>query len=125
MGDGRTAIGRAGVRAVVTSPHLGSLTHLQLRCCDGGDATVEDVVASGVLKRLRVLDLRHGNVTDAGARTLAACPDARGLELDLTNNRLTGRGVGALRRAGIAVRADRQQKRPYRRDHILYYGDSE
>ena len=82
--------------------------------------------ASGVLKRLKVLDLRHGHVTDKGARLLASCPDARGLEvLDLINNRLTRSGVVALRRARIPVRAERQQGRPYRDDRILYYGDSE
>src|SRR5262249_29914364 len=83
-----TAISRTNVRAVLTSPHLRSLTHLQLRACDGGDGTIEDVVASGVLDRLRVLDLRHGYVTDRGARLLADCPYARRLELlDLVNNR--------------------------------------
>jgi uncharacterized protein (TIGR02996 family) len=121
-----TAITRAGVRAVVTSPHLTSLTHLQLRCCDGGDEMVADVVASGVLKRLKMLDLRHGHVTDEGARLLAGCPDARGLEvLDLENNRLTDAGVNALRGAGIRLRADGQQKSPYDDQSILYYGDSE
>src|SRR5439155_8290045 len=120
-------LNRARLRAVVRSPHLTSLTHLQLRCCDAGDAGVEEVISSGVLKRLKMLDLRHGYVTDAGARALAACPDARNLELlDLTNNRLTGRGVGALKRAGVAARSERQQKPPFRpRDHALYRGDSE
>jgi uncharacterized protein (TIGR02996 family) len=122
----RTAIGRAGVRAIVTSPHLTALTHLQLRCCDGGDPMVEDIVASGVLRRLKVLDLRHGHVTDRGARLLASCPEARNLEvLDLINNRLTPSGVAALRRARVPVRAERQQDRPYHDDSILYYGDSE
>jgi Ran GTPase-activating protein (RanGAP) involved in mRNA processing and transport len=88
---------------------------------------MEDLIESGALRRLKVLDLRHGYVTDNGARALAACRDSRRLELlDLTNNRLTARGVGALRRAGVKVRADRQQKPPYRRrDHALYCGDSE
>src|SRR5262249_61297599 len=83
-----TEISRDGARAVVTSPHLTSLTHLQLRCCDGGDGLIDDIVASGVLKRLKMLDLRHGHVTDAGARVLAGCSDARNLEaVDLINNR--------------------------------------
>jgi uncharacterized protein (TIGR02996 family) len=123
---GNTAIGRAGVRAVVTSPHLTSLTHLQLRCCDGGDGMIEDVVGSGVLKRLKMLDLRHGHVTDQGARLLASCPDARNLEvLDLVNNRLTNEGVAALHAAGIRVRDERQQTPPYDNDAILYCGDTE
>jgi hypothetical protein len=121
-----TAISRAGVRAVVTSPHLVSLTHLQLRCCDGGNAMIDDIVASGILGRLKMLDLRHGHVSDAGANRLAKCPDAANLEvLDLINNRLTRRGIQALEDAGIPVRADRQASRPYNDDRILYFGDTE
>ena len=42
-----------------------------------------------------------------------ALASAHRLELlDLTNNRLTARGVGALRRAGVNVLAGRQQKPP-------------
>jgi uncharacterized protein (TIGR02996 family) len=120
------ALNRDNVRAAVTSPHLMSLTHLQLRCCNGGDAMIADIVASGMLKRLKLLDLRHGHVSDEGARLLAACPDTRNLEvLDLTNNRLTETGVAALRSAGVPVRADRQQGTPYDDDAILYCGDSE
>jgi uncharacterized protein (TIGR02996 family) len=120
------ALRRDNVRGVLFSPHLGSLTHLQLRGCDGGDGLIADVIASGVLRRLRVLDLRHGHVTDAGARLLASCPDARGLEvLDLTNNRLTEAGVAALRSADIPAHAERQQEAPYNDDAILYVGDSE
>src|SRR5262249_33565001 len=55
------------LRAVCRSPHLRSLTHLQLRLTDFGDDGVEEVVASGALKRLRVLDLSNGCVTDRGA----------------------------------------------------------
>ncbi len=87
---------------------------------------IADVVSSGVLKRLRVLDLRHGHVGSAGARQLAACADARNLELlDLTNNRLTDADVSALLAAGVRVRADRQQSAPYNDESILYFGDSE
>jgi uncharacterized protein (TIGR02996 family) len=120
------ALHRDNVRAIFTSPHLTSLTHLQLRCCNGGDAMIADLVASGILKRLELLDLRHGHVTDEGARLLASCPDTKDLEvLDLTNNRLTAAGVAALGAAGIHVRADRQQETPYNDDAILYCGDTE
>ena len=121
-----TEISRDSARAVVVSPHLASLTHLQLRCCDGGDGLIDDIVASGTLKRLKMLDLRHGHVTDAGARLLAGCPDARNLEvLDLINNRLTQQGIAALEAAGLPLRADRQQGHPFDDEHILDYGDSE
>jgi uncharacterized protein (TIGR02996 family) len=121
-----SALHRENVRAVLTSPHLSSLTHLQLRCCNGGDGMIEDVISSGILKRLKVLDLRHGHVSDVGARRLARCPDTSRLEvLDLINNRLTVRGITDLKSAGVKVRADRQQTAPFEDDRILYFGDSE
>src|SRR5262249_2474998 len=88
---------------VVTSPHLKSLTHLQVRCCDGGDVMIADIVASGVLRQLEMLDLRHGHVTDHGARLLADAPDARNLKvLDPINNPLTDAGNAApARRRGV------------------------
>jgi len=90
------------VRALVRSPHLSSLTHLQLRLSDMGDEGVREIVASGILKRLRWLDLRHGCVTDEGAGLFAACPDARNLDrLDLSRNAVTAAGLAVLRAAGI------------------------
>jgi uncharacterized protein (TIGR02996 family) len=116
-----------GVRALVRSPHLRSLTHLQIRLCDMGDAGCAEIVASGILKRLKVLDLRHGRITDAGARTLAACPDLRNLErLELRRNGLTRAGVAALEATGVAVRADAQQTAAELAHHeYLYDGDFE
>jgi hypothetical protein len=67
-----------------------------------GDEGVREVVGSGILKRLTWLDLRHGCVTDDGARAFAACPDARNLEqLDLSRNAVTPAGLAALRAAGV------------------------
>lgn len=119
-------IHREHVRAIVNSPHLTALTHLQLRSCSGGDEMVEDVISSGILKRLDVLDLRHGRITDAGARQLAACPDARRLKvLDVVRNRLTGAGISTLNQAGIKARTDRQLSPSGREDEYLWAGDSE
>jgi uncharacterized protein (TIGR02996 family) len=101
----------AGARAVVHSPQLPKLTHLQLQGSDHGDVGCTEIVTSGILKRLKVLDLRHGEITDSGARTLADCPDLRRLELlDIERNALTQTGIDALRRIlGSALRADIQQ----------------
>jgi hypothetical protein len=119
------ALNRENVRHILFSPHLPSLSHLQLRSCSGGDGMIDDLISSGTLKRLRHLDLRYGHVTDAGAARLA-CPDARGLKtLDLIGNRLTAAGIRALTEAGISVRADDQEGRPYNDERLLYYGDSE
>jgi uncharacterized protein (TIGR02996 family) len=119
-----SAITHPGVYAVVTSPHLKSLTHLQFRCCDGGDDMVADIVDSGVLKRLKTLDMRHGRITDVGARQLAACPEIKEIELDLVNNRLTSRGIAALQVAGCHLRAEEQQRQPYD-FNAMFWGDTE
>ena len=63
------------VRMVARSPHLAGLRLLQLRYCDAGDAGCEEIVSSGLLGRLDLLDLAHGIITDEGARRLAACPE--------------------------------------------------
>jgi uncharacterized protein (TIGR02996 family) len=100
-----------GVRAVVHSRHLRSLTHLQLHFSDLGDVGCTEVVTSGILKRLKVLDMRHGEITDTGARILADCPDLQRLELlDIERNALTQTGIDALQRVlGPALRGDNQQ----------------
>src|SRR5262249_2051463 len=59
-----------GLRAVLRSPDLKKLTHLQFRGSDAGDDGCKEIVRSGALKRLKSLDLRYGYVTDAGALTL-------------------------------------------------------
>jgi uncharacterized protein (TIGR02996 family) len=97
------------VRALVRSPELPALTHLQLGLSDMGDKGMKEIVESGILKRLKSLELFSGCVSDVGARTLAACPDLRNLErLDLTRNCMTAAGIAALRATGIDVVAERQ-----------------
>lgn len=119
-----TAISPAGVKAVCWSPHLSSLTHLQLRCCDGGDEMVEDIIYSGILRRLKSLDLRHGRISDDGAKLLAKCPEVKGMQIDLVNNRLSERGIGALLVAGARLRAESQQTRPYKTS-AMFRGDND
>lgn len=101
----------AGIRAILQSPYLRSLTHLHLHCSDLGDVGCTEIVTSGILKRLKVLDLRYGQITDTGARILADSPDLKRLELlDLGRNALTQAGLDALHRAlGPAFRGDNQQ----------------
>jgi uncharacterized protein (TIGR02996 family) len=109
LDDTEPYIREPGVKALVTSPNLKSLTHLRLRLSDMGDKGVKTIINSGVLKRLKELDLRHGCVSEKGARLLAACPDAKNLtRLDLTHNCLTEDAVRELSRAGVKVVAENQ-----------------
>jgi Ran GTPase-activating protein (RanGAP) involved in mRNA processing and transport len=76
------------------------------------DEGVRRIIDSGILRRLKTLDLAYGTMTDEGARLLAASPDAKRLEvLDVSRNALTGAGITALRSAGVRVVADDQHGR--------------
>ncbi len=97
--------------ALLRSPFLPNLTHLQLRYLEQGDEAMRLIVRSGILKRLKVLDLRHGAITDVGAFLLARSPHVAALErLDLGDNALTARGIAVLEAAGAAVFADHQHE---------------
>jgi len=99
-----------GVRALLNSPHLQRLTHLQLRLTDIGDAGCQEIVNSGILQRLERLDLRHGCITDDGARILARHPGLAKLQhLDVSRNALTDEGVNLLKKVVPSVAADYQQ----------------
>jgi uncharacterized protein (TIGR02996 family) len=95
--------------ALLRSPNLPSLTHLQVHMTNFGDEGYRRIIDSGILRRLEVLDIGYGNMTDEGARLLADCPDLRHLKLlDVTRNGLTARGIAALRETRIQVAADNQ-----------------
>jgi uncharacterized protein (TIGR02996 family) len=118
------------LKAVCRSPHLPSLTHLRLRLTDFGDKGAKEIVESGILKRLKVLDLRHGCMTDKGAELLAACPDLRNLgQLDLSRNALTDAGIAALRATKAPVELGYQHaaggEEDDERPEYLYAGDYE
>ncbi len=98
-----------------------------------GDEGCEEIVRSGILKRLKVLDLRHGCITDRGAAILAGCPDIKGLEgLDLDRNGLTAEGISLVKALGIPGRVDNQQTEielhpveDYMSPQYLYEGEFE
>jgi uncharacterized protein (TIGR02996 family) len=90
------------LRAICHSPYLKALTNLRLRLTDFGDAGAKEFVQSGVLKRLKVLDLQGGCITDEGARLLAGCPDLKHLDyLNLSRNALTKAGQEAIQATGV------------------------
>lgn len=112
------------LRALLLSPNLPALKHLQLHMLADGDVGARAIVESGILCRLKVLDVAYGNMTDEGARLLADAPGVSGLELlNVSRNALTRAGVAALRRAGISVLAEGQHGRDD--EDYLYEVDAE
>jgi len=121
------------VKPLLYSEHLQRLTHLRLRCSSLGDEGCREIVASGIPKRLKMLDLRHGCITDDGANILAECPDIKNLEwLDLDRNGLSRAGVERMKSLGIPLRIDNQQTQAelhppeeYMSPRYLYEGEFE
>jgi hypothetical protein len=77
-----------------------------------------------------VLDLRHGCISDKGAKMLAECSDLRHLELlDLSRNELTAEGIDALKAVGIALDTSFQHgstvDTPEDEREFLFQGDYE
>ena len=90
---------RRAANARAASTNSGSLSRVSA-CCG-------ELVGSGVVARLRTLDLSGNGITDAGARVLADCPDLPRLEgLNLSGNALTEDGVAVLRATGVNLRVD-------------------
>jgi uncharacterized protein (TIGR02996 family) len=115
-----------GVRAILQSRYLQKLSHLQFRLSDMGDDGCAEFVRSGILGRLKLLDLMFGRITDAGARTLAGCPQLKNLELlELSHNRLASAGINALQATGIKVQAGNQYAADGHDMEYLWMGDME
>ena len=107
--EGEPYIGLRELRAICRSPNLPKLEHLLVRYTTFGDDGIREIVASGLLKRLKVLDLLGGCVTDDGAKLLADSPDLKNLErLNLDTNALTSSGTKLLKATGVNVTAKTQ-----------------
>lgn len=121
----------AQLKAICRSKNLASLRHLGLRLTDFGDAGAKEIVASGILQRLKVLDLFGGCMTDEGAAILAKEPALKNLTmLSLTANALTPAGVKLLTNTKVPVQTNLQHTSvgPFDDDELpeyLYYGDIE
>ena len=101
----------AQLRAICRAPQFTKLAHLRLRLTDFGDKGAEEIVASGVLKRLKVLDLQGGCMSDKGAKALADCPDLKNLEfLNLKANALTADGIKAIKATGVKADTSSQHQ---------------
>ena len=118
------------LQAICRSTHLTKLTHLRLRLTDFGDKGAKEIVDSGILKRLKVLDLQSGCITDDGAELLANCPDLKNLEyLNLKSNAMTAVGTAALEKTKVKVNVTGQHnhRQPFGDElpEYLYEGDIE
>lgn len=88
-------LGRDGVRALASSPHLANLTALLLHYNDLGDDAVRDLARSPYLGNLVELYLSGNALGDPAAAALAGTfPRLR--DLDLRDNRIADPGVLAL-----------------------------
>src|SRR5262249_8024094 len=109
QGNDRLYLGMDQLRAIIRSPDLTALRHLEFALSDVGDAGCAEIVRSGLLSRLEVLDLCLGTITDAGARVLADCPDIKHLRLlDVSSNALSEEGIARLEATGVKVEASWQ-----------------
>jgi uncharacterized protein (TIGR02996 family) len=105
----KPSLGLRELRAVCRATNLPKLTHLAMRYTYFGDEGIKEIIASGILKRLKLLDLQGGCVTDEGAKALAACPDAKNLEkLNLQTNALSAAGIKAIKDAKIKASTEHQ-----------------
>lgn len=124
--DEEAYISRAGVRALMRAKNLPKLTHLQLRLSDMGDDGCKEIVNSGILSRLKLLDVMHGAITDDGAKTLASSPDLKNLDLlEISYNRLTSAGIKLLREVGVNIQAQHQYQPDGDEMEYLWMGDME
>jgi uncharacterized protein (TIGR02996 family) len=112
--------------ALTRSANFPALTHLRFQKSDAGDAGVRALLDSGLLRRLKVLDLAMGTITDAGVELLIEA-DLGTLEvLDVSANAITAAG---LRRLGTALKKELRVRQNYQdvapEPEWLYWGEME
>jgi uncharacterized protein (TIGR02996 family) len=98
-------------RALVTSLNLPRLESLRLREGSLIETDCRHIIDSGILKRLRVLELIDCALEDAEAAVLASCPDLARLELlNVDGNWLSDTGIEALRSTGVRLEVGTQDE---------------
>ncbi len=107
IGFDREPITESDLRSFFRSENLKALEYFTFRNGEFADAGVEELLASGFVNRLKGLDLCRCNITDDGARLLAAHPHTPRLEyLHLDGNLLSPIGIDALEAVGVSVSRD-------------------
>jgi uncharacterized protein (TIGR02996 family) len=104
-------LGALQLSAVARSRHLSALTHLRFQKSDAGDEGVRTLIQSGLLGRLKFLDLALGIITDVGAELLSKA-DPGALEvLDVSDNAISPEGqrrLGQALKGRLTLRMDNQ-----------------
>lgn len=95
----RCGIEPSGAAALGASPAIRAVERLDLSENYLGDAGVAALARSGHLEMVRTLNLARNQIGDAGAAALLAAPLPRLEHLDLSNNRMTPRGVELVKAA--------------------------
>jgi len=87
-----------------------NLIYLGLKNSEKQDEVAELVARSPIVKRLKVLDLSMGTLTDKGAEALLACPHLKQLQhLDLHHHYLSNSMMKKVRSMGIDVNVEEQE----------------
>ena len=115
----------ADVKALCRSKNLTSLQHLSLYLTDSGDEGIKELIKSGLLARLKTLDMRLGSVTDEGAELLAAEDLSHLEELNLSENFLSKAMVKKLKGLGKNIVIAGQNFGTPEESDYLYMGDIE
>lgn len=92
-------IPEAGLRALIASPYLGNLTHLNLLGSHIGDSGMVALCRSDLARTLRRVEFPNTGITDIGVAALAKSPlfaHMHGPRLNLMMNRIGDAGLKAL-----------------------------
>lgn len=122
LGSEREPITEGDLQSFFRSKHLKALEYFTFRNGEFTDAGVEELLASGFITRLKGLDLCRCNITDDGARMLAAHPHVPKLEyLHLDNNLLSPIGIQVLEEVGVSVSPNQLFGVPQPRDYMAEF----
>lgn len=95
------------LQPLLTGDLFSNLRYLGIRNTDGIDDMVPTIVNSPLLKRIEILDLSLGNLTDIGARSLLKLSENRSLKLvDLSHHYLTSDMQQALSKLPMKILLD-------------------